>query len=145
MLARMMNDWSPLVRLHNEMNRLLEDFFEDLPAPRAFAADYPAVNLWDEGERAFVETELPGLGMEDIEVLVTGNELTIKGERRIAEQPEASYHRRERADGRFARTLTLPWEIDADKVEARLSDGVLTITLPKAESCRPKKVKLLSA
>jgi len=112
---------------------------------RSYAAGYPAINLWDDGENAYVEAELPGLSMDDIEVLVTGNELTINGERRIADQPNASYHRRERATGRFSRTFTLPWEIDPDHVEARLVDGVLTVKLPKAQSCRPRKVKLLTS
>lgn len=145
MLARMLNDFGPLMRLQDEMNRLFEGFFEDMPAQRTFAAGYPGVNLWEDGNNAYVEAEMPGLGMDDIEVLVTGNEVTINGDRKIAEQANASYHRRERASGRFSRTLTLPWEIDADKVEARLADGVLTVKLPKCESCKPKKVKLLTS
>jgi len=145
MLARMMNQFTPLMRLQDEMNRLFENFFEDAPALRGYAAGYPGVNLWEDGDAAYVEAELPGLSMEDIEVTVTGNEVTLSGERKIADWKDASYHRRERASGRFSRVLTLPWEIDADKVEAKLHDGVLTIKLPKCESCKPKKVKVLTA
>ena len=145
MVARMNNSYSPLMRLQDQMNRLFENVFEDLPAQRGYAAGYPGINLWEEGDIAYIESELPGVAMDDLELLVTGNELTIHGDRKIAEQPEASYHRRERATGRFSRTLTLPWEIDADKVEARLIDGVLQVKLPKCESCKPRKIKLLDA
>jgi HSP20 family protein len=145
MFGRMMNDFAPLMRLQDEMNQLFENFFDDMPAQRGLSAGYPGVNLWEDGDNAYVEAELPGFGMEDVEVLVTGNELTINGERKIADQTNASYHRRERGRGRFSRTMTLPWEIDADKVQAKLVDGVLTVTLPKAESAKPKKVKLLTA
>ncbi len=145
MLARMMNEYSPLMRLQSEMNRLFNGFLEDTPGTRPFSKAFPGVNLWEEGDKAFVEAELPGLTMNDIEVLVTGNEVTINGERKTSEQPQASWHRRERTAGRFSRTLTLPWEIDADKVQAKLQDGVLSLTLPKCEACKPKKVKVLPA
>ncbi|WP_428940447.1 Hsp20/alpha crystallin family protein [Fontivita pretiosa] len=145
MLARLLNDFSPLTRLHNEMNRLLEDFFEDLPTVRSFGAGYPAVNLWEDADQAYLECELPGMSMDDVEVYVTGNEVTISGQRKIADHPQANWHRRERTSGRFSRTLSLPWEIDADKVQAKLQDGVLTVTLPKCESCKPKKVQVQAA
>jgi len=145
MLARMMSDFAPILRFRDEMNQLFENFFEDSPTLRGYAAGYPAVNLWEEGDTAYAEVEVPGLNMEGLEVLVTGNELTLNGERTIAAPEGASYHRRERASGRFSRVLTLPWEIDADKVEAKFHAGVLTVTLPKCESCKPKKVKVLTA
>jgi len=146
MLARTMNDFAPLARLHEDMNRWFENFFEDVPQLRGYAAGYPGLNLWEDGDAARVEAELPGLGMDDVEIYVTGNELRIEGERKFAAAPgQAAYRRRERAAGRFSRTLTLPWEVDADKVEAKLHNGVLTVTLPKCESCKPRKVKVLSA
>ena len=145
MLTRMLNDFAPLLRLQNEMNRLFEDFFEDMPANRPYGRQYPAMNLWEDGDAAYVESELPGLTLEDLDVSVRGNELTISGERKIAEQKEANWHRRERGYGRFTRTLQIPWEIDADKVEATLRDGVLTVKLPKSESAKPRKVQVLTA
>ena len=137
--------YSPLFQLQNQMNRLFEDFFEDMPAQRPYAAAYPGLNIWEDADTAYVEAELPGMTMNDIEVYVNGNELTIAGERKIAEQKDATWHRRERAAGRFSRSLTMPWEVDANKVEARLRDGVLTVALPKSESAKPKKVKVLGA
>ena len=146
MLARLMqNSYSPLFRLHDEMNRLAESFFQDMPAPRPYGVGWPALNTWQDGDFAYVEAELPGLTMDDIEVYVVGNEITISGERKLEEPKDAAWHRRERSQGRFSRTLALPWEIDPDKVEAKLHDGVLTVRLPKAESAKPKKVKVLTA
>lgn len=154
MLSRMMNDFGygnaygtgfqPLLRLHDQMNRLFEGFFEDLPQARPYGAAYPGLNLWEDGDHAYIEAELPGLTLEDVEVLVTGDEVTINGTRKLADAGDASWHRRERSQGQFSRRVTLPWQIDADKVEARLTDGVLCIKLPKAESAKPKKVKLLT-
>jgi len=155
MLSRMANEYgfgtglaagfAPLLRLHNEMNRLWEQMDGDAPVGHAFGAGYPALNTWEDGNDAYVEAELPGLSMDEVEVLVAGNELTISGERKLPAPGEATWHRRERTGGRFARTLTLPWPIDADKVEARLQDGVLTVRLPRSESCRPKKVNVLTS
>jgi HSP20 family protein len=145
MLARMLNEFAPLYRLHSDMNRLFEDFFQDLPSQRTFAATYPAMNTWEDGDNAYVEAELPGLSMEDIELYVRGNELTLSGQRKIQDPQAGNWHRRERTEGKFTRMIQLPWEIDADKVEARLADGVLTVKLPKCETCKPKKVKVLSA
>lgn len=146
MFTRMMEmNLSPLYRLQNEMNRIFEGFFEETPAVRPYGVGYPAMNVWEDEGNCYVEAELPGMKLEEIEVLVMGNELTIKGERKIEEQKETTLHRRERSYGQFTRTLTLPWEINAEKVEAKLHEGVLTIKLPKVESARPRKVKLLTA
>src|SRR3954452_11706618 len=148
MLARMtnlMNDFAPFFEPAGPMGRLFEEFFTDLPAARPYAAGYPAVNLWEDADAAWVEAELPGLSMDDVEVLVAGGAGTRNGRRDIADPTGADWHRRERARGEFSRTFTLPWPIDADKVEARLQDGVLTVKLPKFESCKTKKVKVLGA
>jgi len=145
MFTRMRSEFAPLMRLQDEMNHLFESVFDDTPAMRGYGTRYPGVNLWEDGENAFVEAELPGLSLDDVEVSVTGGEVTISGERQMAAAENAAYRRRERASGRFSRTVTLPWEIDADKVEAGFHDGVLTVKLPKCESCKPRKVKVLPA
>jgi len=150
MLGRLMNEFVPLLRLQDEMNRAFEGFFDDLPAMRPYGADYPAVNSWETADGQYIEAELPGMTMDDVEVLVRGNEVTINGERKIGQRDQSSgeamaWHRRERAQGKFSRTFTLPWEIDADRVEAKLRDGVLTVYLPKTEAHKPKKVKVLTA
>ena len=133
----------PLSRFRQELERAFDDL--ELPAFSAVVAEYPALNTWEDGDNAYFEAELPGVGMDGIDVSVTGNELSIRGERKIDEPPDVQWHRRERASGAFARTIALPWEINADGVEARLQDGVLTVKLPKAESAKPKKVKVVTA
>jgi HSP20 family protein len=145
MLARMLNDFAPMFRLHDDVNRLFEHFFEDLPATRGLAQNFPGVNTWEDDQNGWVEAEVPGLTMQDLDVTVTDNELTISGQRQLPQHASANYQRRERGSGRFSRTLTLPWQIEADKVEAHLRDGVLNIMLPKSQASRPKKVKVLTA
>ncbi|MCS7032684.1 MAG: Hsp20/alpha crystallin family protein [Phycisphaerae bacterium] len=151
MVSRILNEFEPLFRIQEQMSRVFDTVFNSDLDGRRFAADYPALNVWEDpdGQTAYVEAELPGMSIDQIEVSVLGNELTISGERRIGSQNEPQQRfewlRRERGQGRFSRTITLPWEIDQDHVQARLRDGVLSITLPKSESARPKKVKLLTA
>jgi HSP20 family protein len=80
--------------------------------------------------------------MEELEVYVQGGELTIKGERKSAGSEGAVYHRQERGLGAFARVLRLPMEVKAEAVKAALKNGVLTITLPKAEAAKPRKIEV---
>jgi HSP20 family protein len=148
MLARMMNEFAPLMKLQSDVDRLFDSMFEDgysAAGARPYASAWPALNTWEDGDAAYVEAELPGLTMEDIEVSVLGREVTIGGERRIGDPDGANWLRRERSSGRFTRSLTLPWDVDADKVEAKLADGVLTVRLPKSEAAKPRKIKVLGA
>jgi HSP20 family protein len=136
------NPWSGSLfsqfnRLHNEMNRL----FERLPNDEARFATFPPVNLWEEAEGFRLEAELPGLKIEDLEITVTGrNQLTIKGERKPEAPEKSQTHRQERIYGSFVRTLTLPAQVDENKVEARFEHGVLHIHLPKHEAAKPRKI-----
>jgi len=128
------------------MDRLFSDLAANLPWPgwlaETGASAFPALNVWEDEQCLYAEAELPGMQMDDLELLVVGNELTIKGERKAGEEDEAVYHRRERGVGAFSRVVRLPVEIDANKVEARLQDGVLTVKLPKAEAARPRKIEV---
>ena len=140
------NGGYPFTQLRDEFDKLMGDFVNG-PAtamPRAWAAvrAFPAVNVWDEGEQVFAEAELPGLKTEDVEISVTGDELTLRGRRPEAAPDGASFHRRERGAGEFSRTLRLPYDVDAEGVEAILRDGVLSIKMPKAASARPRKIKV---
>jgi|SRR6185295_1198610 HSP20 family protein len=100
----------------------------------------PPLNVWEEGETLKVEVEIPGVKLEDVDVAFDKGELTIQGEKKVAIQESVTLHRRERPAGSFRRTLTVPWEIKADEVSAELKDGILTVTLPKAEAAKPRKV-----
>lgn len=112
---------------------------EILPGRFAAAADPPA-NLREDPDALYLELELPGLRLEDLEITTLGRQLTIRGERADPGDPPEAYLRRERPVGGFARTLDLPYEIDRDGVQAVLEDGVLEIVLPKAAEARPKRI-----
>lgn len=126
------NEWN---RLQREMGGLLRH-----PWP-ALAQAFPLVNLWEDANNFYAEAELPGLAQDQVEIYVTeGNQLTLQGERKPAELPQGTWHRQERGFGKFSRVLTLPAPVDADKVEARLTNGVLFVTLPKSASARPRQI-----
>ncbi len=137
---------SPFDELQREFGRLFETVLSDFdasPAPRRAA---PGVNVWEAGDNFYAEAEVPGLGMDDLEVLVVGNELTIRGRWNAeSDDDKRVFHRRERECGDFTRVLTLPVDLDAEKVDAVLKDGVLTVTLPKAEAARTRKIAVKSA
>lgn len=131
--------------LRNEVNRVFDDVFSDYVGARERRPSgrrFPALNIWEEEERLYAEAEVPGLSMDDLEIMVRGNELTIRGERRHEEQEGVTYHRRERGTGTFSGTVQLPVDIDVDEVEATLENGILLVTMPKAESVRPRKIEV---
>lgn len=145
----LMTRWQPfgyagmeVDRLQREMNRLFERFgFGEPEEERRVAPAYPALDLWQDAENIYVEAELPGLELNDLEIYVTGgNQLTLKGKREAPAVEEGTWHRRERSFGTFTRALTLPSDVDAEKVEAALKNGVLTITLPKVEKEKPRQI-----
>ena len=102
---------------------------------------FPLVNVTEGGDNYYVRAELPGIKAEDLDISVTGNSLSIAGERRIrAEDEKANYHRREREAGKFSRVISLPAQVDTAKVEASCVDGILTVVLPKSEAAKPKQI-----
>jgi HSP20 family protein len=136
--------FTPFTELRRQMNQLFENYGFGRPGAPLVATAYPLLNVCDEGDALSVEAELPGVKQADLEVFALGNELTIKGRWQSDEGDGRTHHRQERPVGEFSRVLTLPVEVNADKVEARLSDGVLSIRLPKAESAKPRKISLKS-
>jgi len=138
--------YSPLnemERLQREMNRLFNGFSPNIVRT---AAGYPAVNMWVNDEGALVTAELPGFKSDDMDISVVGDTLTISGEKISEPLPEgASYHRQERSHGRFARTLQLPFTIDADQIDATFDKGILNIKMKRSESDRPRKIAVKAA
>jgi HSP20 family protein len=136
---------SPLEEMQR-MKRRMETLFESLastPWREAPAGVFPLINVTEDKDRFYVRAELPGVKAEHLEISVTANSLSVTGERKIPEEDaKARYHRREREAGQFSRVISLPAAIDSDKVEARSDGGVLTITLPKAESAKPKQISI---
>lgn len=130
--------------LRRQIDRVFEQVMEPINGAGFGIRPFPALNVWDDDDCVHVEAELPGVAMEDIEINVVGGELSIKGSRRAFNggNGNRTYHRQERAIGEFSRFLTLPDAIDADKVEATLKNGVLTIKLPKAETAKPRRIQV---
>jgi len=105
------------------------------------AGVFPPLNVTQDDNNYYLRAELPGVRAADLAVTALRNRVSIAGRREISPEGEkASYHRRERAEGEFSRTLTLPGEVASDKVEARYADGVLQLTLPKAEETKPRQI-----
>jgi len=105
------------------------------------AGVFPPMNITQDDDNYYVRAEVPGIKVGDLSVTAVRNRLSISGSREIPkEQERVSYHRKERAEGSFSRTVTLPSEVDADRVEARYAEGVLTLTLPKAEESKPRQI-----
>lgn len=130
-----------LGRLQQEMGKLFDSFGLERGNWPALAVSFPALNTWEDGDCFYAEAEVPGMSLEDLEIYVTGNQLTLQGERKQVDFGDKSvWHRQERGFGKFTRTVELPYDVDADKVEAKLCQGVLTLKLPKSEAARPRKI-----
>ena len=129
-------------QLQSEMNRL----FDAVSKRRVFNIPaYPAVNIWVNKYGQIISAEMPGVHPEDLDIDVTGDALSISGVRKLDEEAEeARYHRRERNYGSFSRTVQLPFMVDTNKVEASFKNGVLLITLPRAEADKPKRIAVKS-
>ncbi len=111
--------------------------------PGRGARQYPLVNLSDDEQNVYVEALAPGVDPKSLDLSVMQGALTIKGEKPGLSQVAAeAYHRSERAAGRFVRTVELPAEVDAGKVSADYRNGLLLVTLPKAEAARPRQVPI---
>lgn len=101
----------------------------------------PPLNVGENDDNYYIRAELPGIRLADLSVTALPNSISIAGKREIPREGEnVSYHRKERAEGAFSRTLSLPTEISPDQVEARYSDGILSLTLPKAEAAKPRQI-----
>lgn len=141
----------PFRSLHRQMDRLFEDFSRDLHWPRFETASEMAMPLIDVAETddgLTVTAELPGIEEKDIEVDLTNNILTLKGEKKSeTEEKKADYHFRERSYGSFARSIAVPFDVDPDKVEAGFAKGVLTVTLPRPPEAKraTRKIKVKAA
>jgi HSP20 family protein len=111
------------------------------PAGETGAGVFPMMNVTEDKDNYYLRAELPGMKAEELVISVTGNSISISGERKLAaEDYKAQYHRREREAGTFNRIVNLPAQIESEKVEASCADGVLTVALPKSEMAKPKRI-----
>jgi len=127
-------------RLQNDMNRLFDNTF-GRGSYSPVRSVFPPVNLYENRENIYLTAELPGMESKDVEISVEADSILIKGERKIeSEGEDIAYHRRERESGSFSKKISLKTSIATDKVSAEMNNGVLKITLPKAEEAKPKKI-----
>ena len=140
-------NYMPMFALHNRFNQLasqLDGLFE--PNDRRTVVNpiaFPLLNAWEDEKGFYLEAELPGFALADLEIFMNDDStVSIRVERKEPELSGGKWQRRERAFGNFERSLTLPGPVSADGVEATLKNGVLTVKLPKAAELRPRKIEI---
>jgi HSP20 family protein len=137
--------WEPareMMTLREAMDRLFDDAFTR-PFSLASGLQAPAIDLYQTEDEIIVHAALPGLKADDVQLSITGDLLTLKGEfKEKEEKKEKAYHLREQRYGSFERVISLPTEVMADKAKADFEDGILTITLPKADDVKPKTITI---
>lgn len=139
---RLRSPFEEIERMRREFARLFDDYATSLSWEPTTGV-FPLTNITEDKDHFYVRAELPGIKAKDIEISLTGNTLSLSGERKIAtENEKVKYHRRERESGTFRRAIKLPVAIDTDKVTAQCTDGVLTVVLPKAEEAKPKQIPI---
>ena len=129
--------FEPLLNLDREISNILDD--------GSFGTSVwtPAVDVAENENEVQVKVELPGVSKDDVKITMQENILTIRGEKKQdKETKNTEYHRVERSYGSFQRSFTLPTSVKHDKIEASYNDGVLTVTLPKAEEAKPKQIEV---
>lgn len=135
--------WEPfreMLTLREMMDRMIDEVFER-PFGTTLIGQVPAIDMYQTDNEVVVKAALPGVKADDVQISVTGDVLNIKGEiKQEEEQKGRSYHIREHRWGAFERSIILPTAVVADKAKAEFENGILTITLPKAEEVRPKTI-----
>jgi HSP20 family protein len=138
--------WSPvseLMRMHDQLNSLFDGSVDRRADEGPYGNWSPAVDLREEDNQYVLCADMPGMRKEDIDIHVENNVLTVTGERRFeAEQKKDTYHRIERAYGKFVRSFSLPVRVVAESINASYKDGVLQVAIPKAEESKPKKIAI---
>ena len=134
------NPFAEFEQLRREMLRVFDTVAGD-NAREISAGVFPPMNITQDDNNFYLRAEVPGIKAKDLSISAMRNRVSISGKREIPQDSErVSYHRKERAEGAFSRTVTLPSEVAADRVEARYSDGILALTLPKAEEAKPRQI-----
>ena len=140
---RVPSAWREMDRLQRQMNQLFDNY---TPARHRRAPGYPAMNIWTSDEGLVITAEVPGVNVDEIDISVVGETLTLSGLRAPDELEEGSrYHRHERGYGKFSRSVQLPFPVDVDKVEATFKNGALHINMLRAEEDKPRKIAVKAA
>ena len=135
---------SDMFSLQREMNRVFDSFFHGADEPDLLNGTWvPAVDVAEGNDAYTVKMELPGVNKDDVKITLESNILTIRGEKKAeSEVNEKNYHRTERSYGSFQRSFTLPTSVKNDRIDAVYKDGILTVSLPKAEEAKPKQIEV---
>lgn len=133
---------TPGSTLPRSVDQLVESVFNDFPAFGVSTRRFPSLNAWEDVHNIYVEAELPGFRIEDLDITMKGNELTISGTRAESAPEGATFYRRERPSGSFLRSIRVATDIDWSHASATLTNGVLTVTLPKSEAAKPRKIEV---
>ncbi|MHC5110712.1 MAG: Hsp20/alpha crystallin family protein [Planctomycetota bacterium] len=149
MLLQRFSPLFPASQLRDDLDRLLSNAFTHFPDGFNVSGwgRFPALNVWQDEANLFVEAEVPGLSLDELQVFVEGDALIIKHEHKSEHEEgdktdDTNYITRERVQRTFSRTVQLPLRVDEDKVSATLKDGVLTVTLPKAQEVLPHRIEV---
>jgi HSP20 family protein len=130
-----------MMTLREAMDRLFDDAFTRPLSLRDSGWSAPAIDMYQTDDEVVVKAALPGFNADDVQINITGEVLTVRGERKHAEEKkEKAWHIREQRWGSFERSVALPTNVVADKANADFENGILTITLPKAEEVKPKTI-----
>lgn len=136
-----MNPWAEFDRVRRDFDSLFQglDRYRGRYSPTVF----PSLNISEDSANIYVQAEVPGVEAKSINIAVEGDTLTISGERQTCPADEKlSYHRRELECGSFNRSVTLPCRVGIEQVRAKAANGILLITLPKAEEAKPRQIKV---
>ena len=134
------SSFSDFDQIRREMLRLL-DTATGGGAPDPGAGVFPPMSITQDDDNFYLRAEVPGIKPAELSISAVRNRVSISGKREIPHEHErVSYHRKERPEGAFNRTVTLPMEVDPERVDARYAEGVLSLTLPKAEQTKPRQI-----
>jgi HSP20 family protein len=136
------SSFNDLEGLRRQMDNFLNRIY-DGGMPSLNAGVFPSINLTEDKDMYHIRAELPGIAAENLDIQATGNNLSISGERKIKDEKDnVRYHRRERESGKFSRAITLPGDIDPEGVSASLANGILKVSVPKAEKAKPRQITI---
>ena len=143
--SRELATWpSDLFGIQREMNRMFDGFFRGTnDEDYTISTWMPAVDIAEHDDEYLVKVELPGVNKDEVKLTLENNILTIRGEKKQEKETKReNYHRVERSYGSFQRSFTLPAAVKSDKIDASYKDGILTVSLPKAEEAKPKQIEV---
>jgi HSP20 family protein len=140
MITTFADPFDALLSLQRELEaRFASDWLQDMTTSRG---PFPPINVFQQGEDILALMELPDIDKNDLQIQAKANTIRISGKKRVDYSNDASVHRRERVSGEFDRTLSLPVQVDPDRIKAEYRDGLLALFLPRSESDKPHGIKI---